>query len=157
MAAADPRLPISELGEGHHLPGVSESNDTFALDEIDAPALVLIVFDLYCPTCQKSAGNIKRLAETIQESTPSIAVLGIGSGDTPFEAKKFRDKFKLPIPCVSDREESVSRQYGVKRTPSLIVLDRADSGAPFTEIYRNEGYIGREHIEAVMALVEERK
>ena len=157
MAVADPRLSVSELGERRLLPGVSESKETFALDEIDAPALVLIIFDLYCPTCQKSAGNIKRLAERVQEAAPSIPVLGIGSGDTPFEAKKFRDKFKLPIPCVSDREETVSSKYGVERTPSLIVLARTDRGAPFTEIYRNEGYIGREHIEAVMALVEERK
>jgi peroxiredoxin len=154
--SASPRLPVPELGDDLLLPGINKGMETFALEDIKSPALVLLVYDLYCPACQKSARNMKYMAEKINDAFPAIPTLGVGSGDTPFEAKAFKSKFKLPFPCISDREKSVAEHYEVKKTPSVIVLMRKGEGDPFTEVYRHEGYLGHEHVEQVLDALEEK-
>ena len=155
VLSASPRLAIPEMGDDLRLPGIDSGIETFALEDIKSPALVLLVYDLYCPACQKSARNMKHMAEKIDDAFPTIPTLGVGSGDTPFEAKAFKDKFKLPFPCISDREKSVAEHYEVKKTPSVIVLIRSAEGKAFTEVYRHEGYLGREHVEQVFDALEE--
>lgn len=155
VVAEVPRLSLPDNVEAQNLPGISLQADSFSIDELEAPMIVLVVFDFYCPVCQKSAANIKRLAEKVAATTPGIPVIGIGTGDTPFETQKFKDKFKLPFPCLSDREETVSKYYHVERTPSIMVLSKSGEENTLTELYRNEGYLGREHIDGITALLKE--
>jgi hypothetical protein len=146
-------LPVPEGDGSQRLPGIPLEAKAFALDDVDATALVLLVYDLFCPTCQKSAGNMKRLADNMAEALPAVPILGIGFGDTPFEANKFKEKFKLPFPCVSDREKMVSDQFEIKHTPTVLVLFRDKTDQPFSEVYRHEGYLGREHLEQILTVL----
>ena len=155
MAGEGPRLLLGENAGSHGLPGLPAQAEFLSIEKLDVSYVVLVVFDLYCPACQKSAGNMKRLAEQISTDYPSIPVVGVGSGDTAFETRKFREKFKLPFLCISDREETVSDYYQVERTPSVIVLTKTEKEEPLSEIYRNEGYLGREHIEEIVTLLKE--
>ena len=155
VAGEVPRLLLGEDNRPHGLPGIAAQAETLSIEDLDASMVVLVVFDLYCPACQKSAGNMKRLAEQILTDFPSVPVVGIGSGDTVFETRKFKEKFKLPFLCISDREETVSDYYQVERTPSVIVLSRNDEGEALSEVYRNEAYLGREHIEEIITLLKE--
>ncbi|MDA1068336.1 MAG: redoxin domain-containing protein [Verrucomicrobia bacterium] len=157
VAAEGPHFPVTEARDNLPLRGISDDAETFTLSNVDASVVVLVVFDLYCPVCQKSAPNMKRLAESIQGLATEIPVLGFGSGDTIFETQKFKDKFKLPFPCISDREKAVSAYYHVERTPSIIVLERSGDKGELSETYRNEGYLGREHVEQVVNLLKTNK
>ena len=155
LAGEVPRLLLGEDNRPHGLPGISAQAESLSIEDLDASMVVLVVFDLYCPACQKSAGNMKRLAEQVSTAFPTVPVVGIGSGDTAFETRKFREKFKLPFVCISDREETVSDYYQVERTPSVIVLTKSGEGEALSEVYRNEAYLGREHINEIVTLLKE--
>lgn len=155
LIAEVPRLTLPDVVEAQNLPGISPQADSFSIDELEAPMVVLVVFDFYCPVCQKSAANIKRLADKVAATTLGIPIIGIGTGDTPFETQKFKDKFKLKFPCVSDRAKTVSSYYHVERTPSIIVFSKSGEENSLTELYRNEGYLGREHIDDIISLLKE--
>ncbi len=155
VVAEIPRLSLPDNVKAQNLPGISLQANSFSIDELEASMVVLVVFDFYCPVCQKSAANIKRLAEEVAATTPGIPIIGIATGDTPLETQKFKDKFELPFPCASDRAKTMANYYHVERTPSIIVLSKSGEENLLEELYRNEGYLGREHIDEIISLLKE--
>ncbi len=143
--------------EGQDWRGVKGEAALFQIETLSADRVVLIFFDFYCPTCQKSARGKNRLADQMREDLPAVPIIGVGYGDTAFETDLFRKKFKLGFPCLSDRDKTFSEGFRVVRTPTFIVLDRETPDSGFGEVYRHEGYLGREHIRAIMEHLERPK
>lgn len=104
--------------------GLSGSG-TFSPDEVKAQALIIQIFSMYCPYCQKDAPNVNRFFGLI-ENNPNlkgkIKILGMGVGNTPFEVATFKKKYKVEFPLISDADFKVHKIVGEVRTPYFIVV-----------------------------------
>jgi peroxiredoxin len=78
---------------------------------------------MYCPVCQKEAFRVNKLHRTIQKRKDlkdKIRIIGIGTGNTPFEVSFFQKKYKMDFPLFPDENLSIHRILGELRTPYYI-------------------------------------
>lgn len=150
--SASPRLPASFSAEQRTQLGLEASEQPdFGLEELTETRLVLVLFDLYCPVCQKSAENLRQLHVALTEQFPNTPMLAVGSGDTPLEAATFARKFELAMPVTSDRERALASAFDASKTPAVLLLERASTDKPFEVTWSREGYFGHEHLDALLA------
>ena len=112
-----------EAGDLKYL-GISGSG-TFMADEVKGQALILQIFSLYCPYCQKDAPNVNRFFGLIENNPKlkgKIKVLGIGAGNSQFEVNTFKKKYKVEFPLIPDADFQVHKMIGEVRTPYFIVV-----------------------------------
>jgi hypothetical protein len=104
--------------------GLSEGVTNFYLEEISCEVLVIDCFDMYCHICQSGAKHVNELYALAQERGLGTRVkfVGLGLGDTAFEAATYKQKFKVPFPVFPDRRSAAAKQFGPVRLPNLIVL-----------------------------------
>jgi peroxiredoxin len=97
--------------------------ETFALSDIQARILIIEVFSMYCPHCQKEAPIVNRLFQQIQADPKlkeRIKIIGIGVGNTPYEVGFFRKTYSVPFPLFADRSRVLSTHLEVRQTPTFI-------------------------------------
>jgi peroxiredoxin len=104
-----------------------KGNGPFKLSQIKADILIIEIFSMYCPYCQKEAPNVNELYRVISGRTDikdKIRIIGIGAGNTPFEVDVFRKQFAVSFPLFSDESFSVHKASGGVRTPHFFVIKR---------------------------------
>ncbi|MEA1923649.1 MAG: TlpA disulfide reductase family protein [Pseudomonadota bacterium] len=98
-------------------------NESFTIDEINCEILIIEIFSMYCPHCQKDAPAINELYELI-ESDKKVAgrvkIIGIGTGNSAFEIAVFKKKYKIPFPLFADADFAIHEDLGNVRTPYFI-------------------------------------
>ncbi len=105
---------------------------TFRIADIKAQAVVIEIFSMYCPYCQKEAPVVNELYRKI-EGGPlkgKVKLVGIGVGNSPFEVEAFRKKYEIPFPLFPDGDFAVHKLVGEVRTPFFIVLKAQPAGTP---------------------------
>ncbi len=129
------------------------SGDTFSIPQIKAKAVIIEIFSMYCPHCQREAPTVNRLYETI-EANPSlkdaVKIIGIGVGNTPFEVDVFRKRYHVPFPLFPDPDFELHKALGETRTPFFIVV-RLDGNGTTRVIYQKAGAL--EDLEEFMNLL----
>lgn len=146
-----PAMKLSKPLEGKDLQylGLSGSG-TFTVDQIKARAVIIQIFSMYCPYCQKDAPNMNRFFGLIEEN-PSlkgkIKIVGIGAGNSQFEVNTFKKKYQVPFPLVPDGDFTLHKIVGEVRTPYFIVVKLSDSKRPEV-VYSRLG--AHENIEAFL-------
>ena len=105
--------------------GLSDAAE-FSLGQIKADYVLMQIFSMYCPVCQKDAPAVNQLFELVQ-ADPNlknrIRFLGIGTGNTPYEVEVFRKKFKIQFPMIPDDDFSVQKisSHDI-RTPTFVIV-----------------------------------
>ncbi len=134
-------LPLPE--EKHDREYLKVAKDPFLLSQVDSKVLIIEIFSMYCPHCQKEAPNINALYEAIgakPELKSCIKMLGIGAGNSSFEVDAFRDHFNIEFPLVPTEDLTVCDQLGVTGTPHFFVLWKKPGG--WQVVYSKAGSIG---------------
>ena len=118
-----------------------KGNGSFKLSQIKAELLIIEIFSMYCPYCQKEAPNVNELYSIISgrdDIKDKIRIIGIGAGNTPLEVDVFRKKYAVEFPLFSDESFSVHTATGGVRTPYFFVI-RTSAGEPGVIVYSNVG------------------
>jgi thiol-disulfide isomerase/thioredoxin len=131
-------------------------NGNFKVTEIKARILIIEVFSMYCPHCQKEAPIVNELYRTIEKKTDvkeKVKIIGIGVGNTPFEVNLFKKKYEVPFPLFSDKDLSVTRLLGAKTTPTFIGIIINEDGT-YHNFYFKSGPLGNvpQFIEMMLTL-----
>lgn len=115
----------------------------FKLSQVDAEVLIVQIFSIYCPHCQKEAPTIKELHRTLLESPElksRIKLLAIGAGNSEYEVNAYRNLYKTEYPLISDADYSIHKRLGEVRTPYYFVLWKKPDGIKV--VYSKLGSIG---------------
>ena len=115
-------LPIPQDAGVQSYLGLSGTGQ-FTIAQIEAKVVIIQIFSMYCPVCQKEAFRVNKLYRTIQKRKDlkdKIKMIGIGTGNTAFEVGFFQKKYEVDFPLFSDENLSIHRILGKLRTPYFI-------------------------------------
>ena len=121
-----PQLRLAKPADSKDLKylGLSGSGD-FGISEVRAQAVIVQIFSMYCPYCQKDAPNVNRLFSLI-ENNPNlkgkIKIIGIGAGNSQFEVNTFKKKYQVEFPLIPDADFKIHKIIGEVRTPYFMVV-----------------------------------
>ncbi len=103
----------------------------FALTDIRAEVVLIEVFSMYCPHCQREAPNVNRLYRRIADDSVlagRVKIFGIGVGNTSYEVDTFRKRFDIQFPLFPDRNRQIARQLAVRETPTFVAFAYGNDG-----------------------------
>lgn len=107
-------------------------NGLFRIHDIKVKAVVIEIFSMYCPYCQREAPNINNLYQRVEndpELRGKIKIIGVGAGNSPFEVSMFEKKYQVPFPLFADNDFVVHKCLGETRTPYFFVVAPGPGGS----------------------------
>jgi len=102
-----------------------ETLEPFTLNKIQAKILIIEIFSMYCPICQREAANVNKLFKLIQKNPKyknKIKLIGIGAGNSAYEVNFFKKNYKIKFPLFSDTKFVIHKKIGEVGTPHFIGL-----------------------------------
>ena len=125
-------LPVPEDPNEKEYLGLS-GGGFFRIPQIKARVVIIEIFSMYCPKCQKIAPGMDDLYYLI-ESDPDlrnkIKLVGIGAGDSRYEVDVFQKTFNTPFPLFPDNDFTIHKALGDVRSPYFIVIKINQEGTP---------------------------
>jgi thiol-disulfide isomerase/thioredoxin len=122
-------LPIPKSPDERSYLGLS-GGSTFKIPQIKAKAVIIEIFSMYCPYCQKDAPGINELHSLIENDPDlkkKVKLIGIGAGNTPFEVGVYKN-YAVPS-LFPDQDFTIHKACGEVRTPYFIVAKSTRTAA----------------------------
>ena len=117
-------LPIPKSPAEKSYLGLS-GEGSFKIPQIKAEVVIIEIFSMYCPYCQKDAPGINELYHLIENDPDlkkKLKLIGIGAGNTPFEVGVYKKTYAVPFPLFPDQDFTIHKACGEVRTPYFIVV-----------------------------------
>jgi peroxiredoxin len=137
----DVTLPLPNKVEEREYLNIEQG--PFHLSQIDSEIVIIQIFSMYCPHCQKEAPNVNALYRAIlarPEMKSRVKLVGIGAGNSAYEVNAFRTLYRIPFPLLPDEKFVIHKQVGEVPTPYFFVL--WNRPAARTVIYSQVGTLG---------------
>ncbi|WP_035263445.1 peroxiredoxin family protein [Desulfonatronum lacustre] len=109
--------------------GLSAEASQFTLADMDAPAVLIQIFSMYCPICQREAPEVNALYAALQREglADMIKILGLGAGNSDLEVQVFQERYDIPFPLVSDPDYVLHKTFGGVGTPYFVLVQPSGS------------------------------
>ena len=123
-------LPVPSDPERRTYLGI-DAPEEFSLTDIRAEVVLIEVFSMYCPHCQREAPRVNRLYRRIAADpllAEQVKMIGIGVGNTTYEVDTFRKRFDIPFPLFPDRSRQIARQLEIRVTPTFVAFAHGSDG-----------------------------
>jgi len=120
-----------------------KTQEPFSLNQIQAKVLIIEIFSMYCPICQREASDVNKLFELIQENSTlkdQVRLIGIGAGNSAFEVDFFKENYQIKFPLFSDEKFLIHKKIGEVGTPHFIGL-KQNKNQQFEIFYSQSGEI----------------
>jgi thiol-disulfide isomerase/thioredoxin len=118
------KLPVpKDPGEKNYL-GLSGSG-FFRIPQIKAKVVIIEIFSMYCPQCQKIAPGIEELYHLIENDLDlknKIKLIGVGAGNSHYEVEVFKKTYHTPFPLFPDNDFTIHKALGDVRSPYFIAI-----------------------------------
>jgi peroxiredoxin len=104
------------------------ANQVFTVADIDADLVLVEIFSMYCPHCQREAPEINKLYEKMTNSKRArgrVKMIGIGVGNSDYEVELFRKSYDIRFPLFPDAEFEAHKKIGSARTPTFIAVKKS--------------------------------
>ena len=123
-------LPIPKNPEERNYLGLSGSG-SFKIPQIKAKVVIIEIFSMYCPYCQKDAPGVNELYRLIENNADiknKIKLIGIGAGNSSYEVEVFKKTYTVPFPLFPDKDFTIHKVCGEVRTPYFMVVKINEDG-----------------------------
>ncbi len=103
--------------------GLPAEASQFTLADVDAPAVLIQIFSMYCPICQREAPEVNELYSALQRKdlADTIKILGLGAGNSDLEVQVFQERYDVPFPLISDPDYVLHKAFGGVGTPYFVL------------------------------------
>ena len=123
-------LPIPKNPDEKNYLGLSGSG-LFKIPQIKGKTVIVEIFSMYCPHCQKDAPGVNELYRLIQNNPDiknKVKLIGIGTGNSPYEVEVYKKTYDVPFPLFPDKDFVIHEACGEVRTPYFMVVKINEDG-----------------------------
>jgi peroxiredoxin len=123
-------LPVPKNPDERNYLGLSGSG-SFKISQIKTKVVIIEIFSMYCPYCQKDAPGVNELYRLIENNPDiknKIKLIGIGAGNSLYEVDIFKKTYHVPFPLFPDKDFAIHKACGEVRTPYFMVVKINEDG-----------------------------
>src|SRR4030042_3427851 len=123
-------LPVPTNPEEKTYLGLTGSG-LFKIPQIKAKAVIIEIYSMYCPYCQKDAPGVNELYRLIENNVDiknKIKLIGIGAGNSSYEVEIYKKTYQVPFPLFPDKDFVIHKACGEVRTPYFMVVKINEDG-----------------------------
>ncbi|MGZ3604757.1 MAG: peroxiredoxin family protein [Thermodesulfobacteriota bacterium] len=123
-------LPIPKNSDERNYLGLSGTG-LFKIPQIKSKVVIIEIFSMYCPYCQKDAPGVNELYRLIENNADikdKIKLIGLGAGNSSYEVGVYKNNYSVPFPLFPDKDFEIHKACGEVRTPYFIVVRINEDG-----------------------------